>query len=131
MANAALHAQLDAQAARQLAALDGNTPLTTKVETLIRRNPLQVTLEEVATTLALGPRTLQRKLQQEGGSFQRLLDEARKNLALTYLNDLDLPLSEVAFRLGFSESSAFYRATKRWLGATAQAYRAALRVPAE
>ncbi len=131
MANAALHAQLDAQAARQLAALEGTRPLTARVETLIQGNPLQVTLEEVATTLAMGPRTLQRKLQQEGKSFQRLLDEARKNLALTYLHELDLPLSEVAFRLGFSESSAFYRATKRWLGTTARAYRDSLRVHAE
>ena len=131
MANTLLQAQLDAQATRQLATLDSSPSLTARVETLIRRNPLHVTLEKVAEQLALGPRTLQRKLQQEGASFQRLLDEARKNLALTYLRDLDLPLSEVAFRLGFSESSAFYRATKRWFGTTAQAYRATLRVPAE
>jgi AraC-like DNA-binding protein len=81
------------------------------------------TLETAATRLAVSPRTLRRRLQEEGTTFQDLLDETRCELAKRHLGDERLALGEVAFRLGFSEPSAFHRAFKRWTGQTPLAYR--------
>ncbi|WP_290883145.1 helix-turn-helix transcriptional regulator [Fischerella sp.] len=68
-------------------------------------------------------RQLQRELQAEGTSYQQLLDETRKELALRHLQNLDTPIHDVAFLLGFSEPSAFHRAFKRWTGQTPRVYR--------
>ncbi len=72
------------------------------------------TLELVAQRLALSPRSLQRQLAQEQYSFKSLLDEVREELARYYLNYDRLSISEVAYRLGYSEVSAFTRAFMRW-----------------
>ncbi len=82
------------------------------------------TLATIARRLAVGERTLRRRLQDEGTTFRELLEETRARLARAYICDRRLPLSEVAFLLGFSEPSAFHRAFKRWTGETPAAYRA-------
>lgn len=79
----------------------------------------------IARELALSPRTLQRRLSEEGTAFAKLLDDARRELALAYVADLDLPLSRAAFLLGYSGSSAFNRAFRRWAGQTPAQYRRA------
>lgn len=81
------------------------------------------TLETAATRLAVSPRTLRRRLQEEGTTFQDVLDETRCELAKRHLGDDRLALGEVAFLLGFSEPSAFHRAFKRWTGQTPLSYR--------
>ena len=73
-------------------------------------------IERVAKKLATTPRTLQRRLRDEATSFQDVLDRVRSELAQRYLGDGKLDVSEVAFLLGYSESSAFPRAYKRWHG---------------
>ena len=78
-------------------------------------------LEQVARRLGTGERTLRRRLEENGTSFRALLDETRAELARGYVSDRDLPLCEVAFLLGFSEPSAFYRAFKRWTDTTPRA----------
>ncbi len=75
------------------------------------------TLEAVAANFALSPRSLQRKLQEEGVTYQQLVDEARKSLALQYLASGQYPLKEISHLLGYNEISAFSRAFKRWTGA--------------
>lgn len=75
-------------------------------------------LELVARDLALSARALRGRLEQEGVSFSSVTDETRKRLAATMVTDTSLSLGEIAFRLGFSESSAFYRAYRRWNGRT-------------
>lgn len=80
------------------------------------------TIEEVAANLNSSPRTLQRKLREEGITFQGLTDEVRKSLALRYLTD-DHPMKEIASMLGYNELSAFIRAFRRWTGTTPSAYR--------
>jgi len=70
----------------------------------------------IAAMLALHPRTLQRKLASEGTSFDEIKDEIRKELALQYLWETKIPMSQLANILGFSEQSALSRATKRWFG---------------
>lgn len=81
----------------------------------------------VARRLGLSERTLQRRLGEEGLSFQRLLEGARRELAQGLLVQSDYSLAEVAFLTGFSEQSAFTRAFKRWLKETPSAYREAHR----
>ncbi|MEE1765187.1 AraC family transcriptional regulator [Streptomyces sp. SP18BB07] len=80
-------------------------------------------LEQVASMLALHPRTLQRRLAAEGTSFDHLRDEAVRELAQQYLIESSLSMSHVALALGFSEQSALTRACKRWFGQTPTALR--------
>jgi AraC-like DNA-binding protein len=70
----------------------------------------------VAQALATSERSLQRKLQAEGVSFRDVVDEARHKLAVVYLGDRTLSLTDVACLLGYSEGAAFTRAYKRWTG---------------
>lgn len=81
-------------------------------------------LGAVAKALAMSARTLQRRLQEAGTSFQALVDEERASAARAYLSDARLGLDEIAFLLGYSEASAFSRAFKRWTGRTPRGYRA-------
>ena len=82
-------------------------------------------LEAVAANFALSPRSLQRKLQEEGVSYQQLVDEVRKSLALQYLASGQYPLKEISYILGYNEISAFSRAFKRWTGAAPMRYQSA------
>ena len=84
-----------------------------------------VTDEKVARELGLSTRSLQRRLGESGTTFRTLLDEIRKDLAMNYLRDADIELSEIAFLLGFSEQSAFSRAFKRMTGRPPREVRAA------
>lgn len=78
---------------------------------------------KVAQKLYMSVRSLQRKLQQSGTSFRKLLDRTREELARQYICDDAMDLTEIAFLLGFSEHSAFSRAFKRWTGQTPSAMR--------
>ncbi|MFL6229042.1 MAG: AraC family transcriptional regulator [Pyrinomonadaceae bacterium] len=82
-------------------------------------------LTSVARQLGLSPRTLQRKLNEEGTSWKDLLDEVRRNLSERYLREHEMAICEVAYLLGFSESSAFHRAFRRWTGSTPSEFRRA------
>lgn len=79
----------------------------------------------IAKRLHMSERSLSRRLQQEGLSYPKLVDTVRKELAAVYLNKRNIKLTEVAFLLGFSEISAFYRAYRRWTGKTPREARAA------
>ena len=86
-------------------------------------------MARLARRLAMSPRTLRRRLVDEGTTFSEVLDETRAALARQYVCERRLPLSQVAFLLGFSETSAFNRAFKRWTGAPPLKYRADLGPP--
>ncbi len=81
--------------------------------------------EQVAQNLALSTRSLQRRLAQEGTSWQALLESTRQSQARTYLANPRFSITEVAFLLGFSDASAFTRAFRRWYGESPSAWRAA------
>jgi AraC-like DNA-binding protein len=83
--------------------------------------PAQAT---IAKQMGMSERTLQRRLQAEGTSFNELLEEARRSIAMGYLADRKLAAYEVSFLLGYSEPATFFRAFKRWTGKTPQQYRA-------
>ena len=74
------------------------------------------TVEDVADALHISSRTLQRRLQEEGSSFQRVLDEARHLLARRYLNNSVLELNEAAYLLGYEDGNSFVRAFRAWEG---------------
>lgn len=79
--------------------------------------------QTVASALSMSTRTLQRRLQEEHTSFQQLLDETRRELAMQLLRQRNLTLLEVAYLLGFADPSNFFRAFKRWFGMPPGQYR--------
>ncbi|MEL7108675.1 MAG: AraC family transcriptional regulator [Pseudomonadota bacterium] len=81
------------------------------------------TLSDVAVSLGIGVRTLQRRLAEKEQSYQGLVDLARRELAQQLLRETAYSLAEIAFLTGFSEQSAFTRAFKRWSGQTPRSYR--------
>lgn len=83
--------------------------------------------EKIASRLAISPRTLRRRLLEEGYSFQEAKNLARRNRAKYFLSHTHMPLSEIAFELGYSELSAFSRAFRNWVGETPQSYRESYR----
>lgn len=81
------------------------------------------TLDQVAQRLNSTPWIVRRKLQAEAVSFQQVLNETRKGLAISYVCDTTLSLGEIAYLLGFGSSVAFQRAFKRWTGTAPGHYR--------
>ena len=73
-------------------------------------------IEDIADVLRLSPRTLQRRLQDDGYSYQRVLEEARRHLARHYLTHSHLDLNDAAFMLGYNDAASFVRAFRAWEG---------------
>lgn len=82
---------------------------------------------EIAARLHMSPSTLQAKLARRGVSFQQVLDNTRQELALGYVAQRRLSITEIAFMLGFSDVSNFNRAFRRWTGKAPTEYRSAAR----
>ena len=74
--------------------------------------------EAIAAELCMHPRTLQRRLRSEGRSFESIKDEVRREVALMYLRQDDMPLTRVAEKLGYSETSVLSRSCHRWFDAS-------------
>ena len=83
------------------------------------------TLPRIASELEMAPRTLQRRLAQEGTSIHREVEEIRKGMAMALIRDRTVSIDEVAFLLGYPEPSTLFRSFKRWTGMTPQQYRSA------
>lgn len=73
-----------------------------------------IDLENVARSLNVTPRLLQSRLEQVGTNFEKILNETRSELALQLLKETDLPVSEIAYDLGYSDPSVLTRAVRRW-----------------
>jgi AraC-like DNA-binding protein len=80
-------------------------------------------LEEVAARLKLPTWTLRRKLAEEGTQYRAVLNDTRRDLAMTYIRDTELAFGEIAYLLGFASAEAFQRAFKRWNGQTPGEFR--------
>ena len=87
-------------------------------------------VSDIASELAMSGRTLQRRLSEQGFTYQELVDGARRELAEQLLLQSKHSLSDIAFLTGFSEQSSFNRAFKRWAGQTPRSYRLASQSPA-
>ena len=83
----------------------------------------EASAEDTAKQLHMSPRTLQRKLAEVRLTYQQLVDDTRKDLALRYIADVKRSVSDITFSLGFSQPSAFTRAFKRWTGLSPTDYR--------
>lgn len=81
---------------------------------VIQRAP--PTLEAVARDMRASPRTVQRRLAEEGTMHKRLVEEIRRQLALRYIQTPGLSITEIAFLLGFQDESSFRRSFRRWTG---------------
>jgi len=85
-------------------------------------------LEEVARHLQLPTWTLRRKLAEEGTQFRAILNDTRRDLAMTYIRDTELAFGEIAYLLGFASAEAFQRAFKRWNSMTPGEFRRSQRL---
>lgn len=81
-------------------------------------------MSSVASKLAISSRTLQRRLSEEGTTFQKILDELREELARHYLSTTDYTSAEISFLLGYEEPNSFFRAFRAWTGQTPEIVRA-------
>ena len=128
-ADPALVSMLEQQVQSLLAALPARS---SALEQAIRQSLPRLMLNgepelgAVARELGLSARTLRRRLHEQGLNFRALLDDTRRRLAQDYLAGGQLALAEVALLLGYSEQSAFNRATLRWTGMTPRRWRAVL-----
>jgi len=110
--------------AEYLAQLD-RSDVTMQVRSkLIERLPSgYVSEEEIASSINISRRSLQRKLKDQGMSFTQLLENTRRDLSLQYVRDPQHSFNEIGFLLGFSEPGNFSRAFKRWYGQSPSQYR--------
>ena len=101
-----------------------NTGVAGKVrEIFLSRLGQPTSFELVAERLRMSPRTLRRKLEQEGTSFRELIDELRAHAAIKYVRDTDLTIEDIAYALGFSDAAAFRHAFRRWTKSAPHEYR--------
>lgn len=119
LANQELLTRLEQFAEELLDRLDSSSPWAERVTYLINK-VLQCgekpTLNTIARQLAVSTRYLQNKLKEEETTYQEILDQLRKEAALSYLKKPDITFYDIAFLLGFSDQSAFNHAFKRWTG---------------
>ncbi|SFF31981.1 transcriptional regulator, AraC family [Fontimonas thermophila] len=120
-----LHEQAERRIAQRLAQMPRRTGIVAAIEAAYEENPqlLGRGIEAVARHLGLHPRTLQRRLRQEGESFGTLLDRVRYRMALRDLQRPDLSLETISERLGFSDRRSFTRAFTRWAGVSPSSFR--------
>ncbi len=95
-----------------------------KILRQVHRGP--VARERVARDLAVSERTLHRRLKDEGLTYAEVYDAVRDRMAREYLKSDKATVAEVAFLLGFSETSAFVRAFRRWTGLSPSDFRQTL-----
>jgi AraC-like DNA-binding protein len=84
-----------------------------------------VGMDAIAGKMGQSRATLFRKLKAEGVTFETVLDDLRRRLALHYLSGKKVSVNETAYLVGFSDPAAFSRAFKRWTGTSPSAVRAA------
>jgi AraC-like DNA-binding protein len=124
-ADPALLAVLDRYAADRLRRTPQTNTLADRVRTTLAEQLVgtEPGVARLAARLKMSVRTLNRTLASEGTTYRALLDQLRHELATRHLADDRVSIAEVAFLLGFSELSSFYRAFKRWTGRTPVEFR--------
>ena len=127
--NAELLAMLAPQFDQELKQRKDQESFPERVRATIQRNLAghRPKMQDVARELHMSSRTLQRRLQDAGYSFQQVLEEARHQLARHYLNTSLLELNETAYLLGYEDSSSFVRAFRIWEGVPPAHWRGAQR----
>ena len=85
-----------------------------EVQKLLPRGKAQ--RQTVAKTLAMSPRTLARRLADEGTSYEEVMDQVRRSLALQYIKERGISVSQIAWLLGYEGATSFNHAFRRWTG---------------
>lgn len=121
-------AQARAQLEQELQQMQGGQDdLASRIRAILRQPHDSVpTLDEVAAVLFLSARTLKRRLQDAGLSYRDLVDAELQTRACDLLSSTSLPVSEIAYRLGYGDVSNFGRAFKRWTGISPKDFRQGL-----
>ncbi|WP_137388053.1 AraC-like transcriptional regulator QhpR [Rhodoligotrophos defluvii] len=103
----------------------GDQGLVDRVKTAVRVNLPNgyPSLDQIAHELRVTPASIQRDLNEQGMTYKDAVELTRQTMARTYLDQRQLPLTEIALLLGYSELSAFTRAFTRWTGISPSAYR--------
>lgn len=126
MADAASFRDAEQILQRELDKLGAESSLSARVRrVMLEKQHGFPSLNLTARLFHLTPRTLHRRLQTEGTSFQALLDEVRHSLALQHLKSGHMSVEEIAYSLGYTDMANFRRAFKRWQRQSPSAYRAA------
>lgn len=79
--------------------------------------------EHLASMLSLHPRTLNRRLEEQGTSYREIVGNLRYEVAKQFLLDSNMPLIKISTMLGYADASVFTRAFRRWSGITPSAWR--------
>lgn len=105
--------------------LESSKTVRARVESLLlaRLHTGELSIDTIAGLLAVSRQTLYRRLKAEGATFERVLDELRHRMALSYLSGRQVSVSETAYLVGFSDPAVFSRAFKRWTGRSPRAMR--------
>lgn len=121
----ALHQQAEYRVEQRLAQLPRKVGLTAAIEQAFASQPslLGQGIEQIAAAMELHPRTLQRRLQEQGEGFAELQARIRYRLACDALRDASQDIESISERLGFSDRRSFTRAFVRWSGVSPSAYR--------
>lgn len=85
--------------------------------------PQNLSLEEVAARLHLSPRTLHRRLEEEGSGFRTIKEATRRDIAYARLAKTRQPIARIAAELGYADPSTFYRAFVAWSGMSPERFR--------
>ncbi|MDA2892091.1 AraC family transcriptional regulator ligand-binding domain-containing protein [Mycolicibacterium sp. BiH015] len=118
--NEPLWAAFEPELRRRLADLETPASTTERVRAaLLEALPSGLaSMDTVARKLTMSKRTLQRRIEVEGTTYQQILDATRSDLATHYLENTMLSIAEISFLLGFAEPNSFYRAFRVWTGST-------------
>lgn len=120
-----VHTALRAIASRRVLRLTNRTPYALRLrEQLVKQGPcMRPDMEHAAERLGLSVRSLRRRLKSEGETFHGIVNEAAAIIAKHLLEVGNKSIQEVAFEMGFSDTSGFHRAFKRWTGVTPRIFR--------
>ena len=126
--NAALWADIEADLTLQLAAQNERWPVADRVRGALVDLMLagRTGSEDVALALGISRSTLQRRLREEGRSYQEVLDATRRDMAIRYLTKTSLRADEIANVLAYRDANSFSRSFRRWTGQAPLAFRESL-----
>lgn len=122
--NPDMYAYFMRMATDQLEALTGNHSFARTIQNLLVEHYNQgfPGIEQLSEQLHTTTRTLQRKLKAEGYTFSQLIEQAKKEMAFRLLKSRKYNISEIAYKLGFSEPGSFTRSFRKWTGQSPRAY---------
>ena len=101
------------------------------IEGAIERNEELPSMQELANAMSMTDYTLRRRLKRDGRDVPEIRHRVRRDFALRLLTEGDDSIQAIAFRLGYSETSAFVRAFKGWTNVTPKSFRQSGRIPAK